>query len=128
MHVVVAQKRASMLPIRLEHPEPRKIGQAVDRLADGGVIVYPTDTIYGLGADVSSKAAIERIYALRRLDARKPLALVCGSLSQASRYAVLEDDCFRVMRRLLPGPYTFVLRATREAPRTGDAKRRAVGI
>lgn len=91
-------------------------------------MVYPTDTIYGLAVDLESRGGVDRLYSLRRLDPRKPLSVVCGSLSEASRYAVLDNDCYRFMRRVLPGPYTFVLRATREVPRTGDQRRRAVGI
>lgn len=116
------------MEIHPEHPEPYRIQQAVARLADGKVIVYPTDTIYGLGADVQQRSAIDRIYALRKLDPKKPLSLVCGSLSEAAKYAIIPDDCYRAMKRLLPGPYTFILRATREAPKMGDTKRRAVGI
>lgn len=124
----VARQRATLMEIHPEHPEPHRIQQAVAKLIDARVIVYPTDTIYGLGADISSRAAIERIYALRKLDPKKPLSLVCGSLSEASRYAVIENECYRVMRKVLPGPYTFILRATREAPKVGDLKRRAVGV
>jgi tRNA threonylcarbamoyl adenosine modification protein (Sua5/YciO/YrdC/YwlC family) len=116
------------MAINPQHPEPHRIQQAMDKLAAGRVIVYPTDTIYGIGADIVDKAAIARIYALRRLDEKKPLSLVCASLSEASRYAVIDDDCHRVMRRLLPGPYTFILRATKDAPKMGDKKRRTVGI
>jgi tRNA threonylcarbamoyl adenosine modification protein (Sua5/YciO/YrdC/YwlC family) len=124
----VAQKRALLMAIHPDHPEPYRIQQAIEKLETERVIVYPTDTIYGLGADSASKAAIARIYALRGLDEKKPLSLVCASLSEASRYAVISDDCHRVMRRVLPGPYTFILRATKEAPKMGDKKRRTVGI
>jgi tRNA threonylcarbamoyl adenosine modification protein (Sua5/YciO/YrdC/YwlC family) len=124
----VAKQRAMLLEIRPDHPEPYRIQQAVAKLLEQRVILYPTDTIYGLGADIASKTAIDRIYALRKLDDKKPLSLVVGSLSEASRYAVIDNDCFRAMKRMLPGPYTFILRATREAPRMGDAKRRTVGI
>jgi tRNA threonylcarbamoyl adenosine modification protein (Sua5/YciO/YrdC/YwlC family) len=116
------------LQIHAEHPEPRKIQQAKAKIEEGRVIIYPTDTIYGLGADVEDRLAIDRIYALRKLDKKKPLSIVCASLSQASRYAIMENETFRVMKRLLPGPYTFILPATREAPKMGDTKRRAVGI
>lgn len=122
------RQRATLLEIHPAHPEPRKIRQAVDVIQSGGVVVYPTDTIYGLGADIESKSAIGKLYELRGLDPKKPLSLVCSSLSQASRYAVFDDDCYRFMREVLPGPYTFVLRALREAPRMGEPRRRHVGI
>ncbi|MCC7385442.1 MAG: threonylcarbamoyl-AMP synthase [Deltaproteobacteria bacterium] len=124
----MARARAPLLAISAEHPEPHRIRQAVARLKDEEAVVYPTDTIYGLAVDLESRGGVDRLYSLRRLDPRKPLSVVCGSLSEASRYAVLDNDCYRFMRRVLPGPYTFVLRATREVPRTGDQRRRAVGI
>lgn len=120
--------RAPLLEINAEHPEPRKIQQAKQKLEEGRVIVYPTDTIYGLAADIENRAAVERLYGLRKLDKKKPLSIVCASLSEVSRYAVVENEIFRVMKRVLPGPYTFILPATREAPKMGDTKRRAVGI
>lgn len=92
------------------------------------MIGYPTDTVYGFAADISHRQAIDRLYGLRKLDPKKPLSLVCSDLSEVSRYAVVSDECFRFMKRVLPGPFTFVLRATREAPRLGQSKRRAVGI
>jgi tRNA threonylcarbamoyl adenosine modification protein (Sua5/YciO/YrdC/YwlC family) len=124
----VSRVRAPLLEINAEHPEPRKIQAAKQKLEEGRVIVYPTDTIYGLAAAIDNRAAIERLYALRKLDKKKPLSIVCASLSEVSRYAVVENEIFRVMKRVLPGPYTFVLTATREAPKMGDTKRRTVGI
>src|SRR5687767_6769593 len=109
------------MEIHPEHPEPHRVQQAVSRLSDGKVIVYPTDTIYGIGADIAQKSAIDRIYTLRKLDDKKPLSIVCSSLSEASRYAVIDNDCYRLMKRTLPGPFTFILRATREAPRMGES-------
>src|SRR5262245_17900616 len=122
------RRRAPLLGISAEHPEPHRIRQAVARLKEEEVIVYPTDTIYGLAVDMGSRRGIDWLYSLRKLDPKKPLSIVCGSLSEASRYAIIENECYRFMRRVLPGPYTFVLRATRDVPRTGDSKRRAVGV
>jgi tRNA threonylcarbamoyl adenosine modification protein (Sua5/YciO/YrdC/YwlC family) len=121
-------RRAPLLNISPEHPEPHRIRQAVARLQSEEVVVYPTDTIYGLGVDIGAHSGIDRLYGLRKLDRKKPLSVVCSSLSEASRYAIIENDCYRFMRRALPGPYTIVLRATREVPKTGDVKRRAVGV
>ncbi len=120
--------RAQLLEVNPQHPEPHRIKQAVERLEAGDIVVYPTDTIYGLAADVAQRSAIDTLYALRQLEAKKPLSLVCSSLSQVSHYATIPNDCHRFMKRVLPGPYTFILRATREAPRMGDAKRRTVGV
>jgi tRNA threonylcarbamoyl adenosine modification protein (Sua5/YciO/YrdC/YwlC family) len=121
-------KRAPLLAIDPVHPEPYRIQQAVEKLRAGWVVLYPTDTLYGLAGDPEARESIERIYQLRGLDRKKPLSLVSESLSEASRYAIIDDDCYRVMRKVLPGPYTFILRATRDVPRTGDQKRRLVGI
>ncbi|MGF1509452.1 MAG: L-threonylcarbamoyladenylate synthase [Myxococcota bacterium] len=124
----MARGRVQRLEINAEFPEPHKIRQAVARLEAGQAIIYPTDTLYGLAADMGSPTAVQRLYAMRRLDPKKPLSLVCGSLSGVSEFASFDNSCFRFMKRSLPGPYTFVLNATRNAPRMGQSKRRTVGI
>ncbi|MBX3249865.1 MAG: threonylcarbamoyl-AMP synthase [Myxococcales bacterium] len=116
------------LEIHPTHPEKRKIRQAVEVLRRGGVIVYPTDTVYALGCDITQKKAVDRVYQLKRLDKGKPLAFVCPDLGDIARYAIVDDRAYRLMRRLLPGPYTFILDATREVPRTLMMKRKTVGI
>jgi tRNA A37 threonylcarbamoyladenosine synthetase subunit TsaC/SUA5/YrdC len=98
------------------NPAPRRIQQIAEALEGGGVIAYPTDTVYGLGADLMNKRAIDRIYEIRRMDRQKPLSLVCADLSAISRYAQVSDSAYRLMRRLLPGPYTFILEATKLVP------------
>lgn len=124
----MASRRVQLLAINPEHPEPHRIRQAVARLESGRNLVYPTDTIYGLAAAVDQRSAVERLYRLRKLDRSKPLSLVCANLSDVSRYAIVDNECFRAMKRVLPGPYTFILRATKAAPRLGQSKRRTVGI
>ena len=117
-----------LLSINLEHPEPRKIRRAVDALESGGVIAYPTDTVYGLGCDLLNKNAIERLYSIKGMDRSHPLAFVCPDLSDIAKYAVVENQVYRVLRRFLPGPYTFILPATREVPKLVQMKRKNVGI
>jgi tRNA threonylcarbamoyl adenosine modification protein (Sua5/YciO/YrdC/YwlC family) len=124
----LARRHIPRLDVNPVHPEPRKIRQAAELLSSGRVVVYPTDTIYGLGADMASRPAIDRLYELRQLDPQKPLSLICRSLSDVGRYAIIPDDCYGFMRRHLPGPYTFVLKATPDAPRMGKSKRRAIGV
>ena len=124
----MATRRTTLLHVNTDHPEPHRIGQAVAHLQAGRIIVYPTDTLYGLAADIENRSAIDRLYSLRRLDPKKPLSLICADLPQVGQYAILDDDCYRFMRRVLPGPYTFILKATRAAPRMGQSRRRAVGI
>lgn len=116
------------LEIHPTHPEPRKIARAVEVLRRGGVICYPTDTVYGLGCDIFQKKAIDRVYQIKRMKKDHPVAFVCPDLGDISRYAIVDDRAYRVMRRLLPGPYTFILPATREVPRILMLKRKTVGI
>ena len=119
---------ALLLSLNIDHPEPRKIRRAVEALEAGGVIAYPTDTVYGLGCDLTNKNAIERLYAITGMDRSHPLAFVCPDLSDIARYAIVENQVYRVLRRFLPGPYTFILGATREVPKLVQMKRKNVGI
>ncbi|MBN1482015.1 threonylcarbamoyl-AMP synthase [candidate division KSB1 bacterium] len=111
-----------------DNPQTRYISQAVDVLADGGLIIYPTDTVYGLGCDLYNKRAIERIYFIKGYKKKSQLSFICPDLKNIARYAHVSTPAYKVMRRLLPGPYTFILEATREVPRILLEKRRTVGI
>ncbi len=124
----MAKSRITRLEVHPERPEANRLKQAVALLDSGQVIIYPTDTVYGIAAALDERAAVERLYSMRRLDRKKPLSLICSNLSQVSKYAIVDDECHRFMRRVLPGPYTFILRATRDAPRLGQSKRRTVGV
>jgi tRNA threonylcarbamoyl adenosine modification protein (Sua5/YciO/YrdC/YwlC family) len=117
-----------LLPIHADHPEPRKIRRAVDALEQGGVIAYPTDTVYGLGCDLMNKHAIDRLYSIKGMARSHPLAFVCPDLSDIAKYAIVENQVYRVLRRFLPGPYTFILQATRDVPKLVQNKRKQVGI
>lgn len=117
-----------LVEINPEHPEPRKIQRAAAALAAGEVIAYPTDTVYGLGCDITNKRAVDRLYAIKGMDKAHPLAFICPDLSEIARYAIVDNQTYRVLRRFLPGPYCFVLEATREVPRIVQSKRRTVGI
>jgi len=117
-----------LLAINPDHPEPRKIRRAVDALEGGGVIAYPTDTVYGLGCDLTNKHAVERLYAIKAMDRSHPLAFVCPDLSDIARYAIVDNQVYRVLRRFLPGPYTFILEATRDVPKLVQMRRKNVGI
>ena len=116
------------LPINARHPEPRKIAKAVTALQRGEVIAYPTDTVYGLGCDITNKRAVEAIYRMKRMEPSQLLSFVCPDLSDIARYGVVDDASYRIMRRLVPGPYTFVLRATRDVPKVLRMQRKTVGI
>ncbi len=117
-----------ILAINPDHPEPRKIRRAVEALEAGGVIAYPTDTVYGLGCDLMNKHAIERLYAIKGMDRSHPLAFVCPDLSDIAKYAIVDNQVYRLLRRFLPGPYTFILAATREVPKLVQMRRKNVGI
>lgn len=117
-----------LLPIYPEHPEPRKIRRAKDALEAGEVIAYPTDTVYGLGCDLMNKKATERLYQIKGVDSSHPLAFICPDLSQIAKFAVVENHHYRILRRYLPGPYCFILEATRDVPKMIQSKRKTVGI
>lgn len=117
-----------LLAINAEHPEPRKIRQAVELIEKGCVIAYPTDTVYGLGCDILNKQAIDALYQIKGMRRDKSLAFICPDLSDIARYAVVENAAYRVLKRYLPGPYCFVLTATREVPKMVQTKQKTVGI
>jgi tRNA threonylcarbamoyl adenosine modification protein (Sua5/YciO/YrdC/YwlC family) len=117
-----------LLEINPNTPEPRRIRRAVDALEAGQVIAYPTDTVYGLGCDVMNKKAVDRLYEIKGMERSQMLAFVCRDLSEVSRYAVVHDAVYRTLRKYLPGPYCFILEATRDVPRIVQTSRRTVGI
>ncbi|MEZ4221386.1 MAG: L-threonylcarbamoyladenylate synthase [Polyangiaceae bacterium] len=117
-----------LLEINPENPEPRKIRRAVDALEAGEVIAYPTDTVYGLGCDLFNKKAVDRLYKIKGLDAEKKLAFVCCDIADVARYAVMHDKVYRILKEFLPGPYCFILEATREVPKMVHLARKTVGV
>ncbi len=117
-----------IIEISPTHPQPRLVRRVVEALAQGAVIGYPTDTVYGIGCDIFSKSGIERIYQLKDRSRKKPLSFICADLKDISRYAQVPDHVYRTMRKYLPGPFTFILEATKEVPRIMMSKRRTVGI
>jgi len=109
-------------------PQERLLRQVVTVLEQGGVIAYPTDTTYGVGCDILNAKAIERIYRLKGKSRKDTLSFVCADLSHLADYAVVSNAGFRLMKRLLPGPYTFVLKATKLPPRVLQTSQKTVGI
>ncbi len=115
--------------IHAENPQARLIKQAVDVIRGGGVVVYPTDSAYALGCRIGDKTAVERIRFLRRLDDKHNFTLLCCDLSQLGEYAKVDTSAFRLLKANTPGPYTFILDATREVPRMlMHPKRRTIGL
>ena len=114
--------------INPQDPQERLIKKAADELVRGSVICYPTDTIYGIGCDIFNKKSIERIYRIKGKGYKAPLSFICSDLSHIADYAHVSNYAYKIMRRCLPGPYTFVLPATRLVPKIMMSKRKTVGI
>ena len=110
------------------NPQIRYINKAVEILKNGGVIIYPTDTVYGFGCDIFNKDALKRIYDIKNEAGTKLFSFVCPNLKNISKYAKVSDYAYKSMRHLLPGPYTFVLPAAKEVPKKLWTKRKSVGI
>jgi len=117
-----------LISINSQNPQMRLIKKAADILRDGGIIIYPTDTVYGLGCDLSNKKGIEKIYELKRRNRKQPLSFVCSDLKHISEYAKVTDYAYKTMKRLLPGAYTFILEASRLVPKIILPKRSTTGI
>ncbi|MFH1810357.1 MAG: L-threonylcarbamoyladenylate synthase [Pseudomonadota bacterium] len=124
----MAHPTCTRLRIDPNDPEPGKVARAVEILESSGVIAYPTDTTYGVGCSIFSREAIERVHRLKGLPDDHLMSFIVPDLVDIARYAMVENESFRTMRRLLPGPYTFVVRATPEVPKILQSKRMTVGI
>ncbi len=111
-----------------ENPQKRFINKAVDILKNGGIIIYPTDTVYGIGCDIFNKDALEKIFCIKSECHEKLFSFVCSSLKDIARYAKVSDYAYRNMKHLLPGPYTFILPAAKMVPKKLWSKRKTVGI
>jgi len=116
------------LHIHPDNPQGRYIQKAVDVLRSGGLIIYPTDTVYGLGCDLYNKKGIERIYQIKGKKKRRRLSFIIPDLKGIAKYAYVSTPAYKIMRHLLPGPYTFILEASREVPKILLEKKRTVGI
>ncbi|MBM2830602.1 MAG: threonylcarbamoyl-AMP synthase [Gammaproteobacteria bacterium] len=120
---------AQYFRIHPANPQKRLINQAVMILNDGGVVIYPTDSCYALGCRLGYKDALERIRRIRNLDERHNLTLLCKDLSDIGTYAMVHNAAYRLMKSLTPGPYTFLLKATRDVPRRlQHPKRKTIGV
>jgi tRNA threonylcarbamoyl adenosine modification protein (Sua5/YciO/YrdC/YwlC family) len=110
------------------NPELRYINKAIRILKEGGVIIYPTDTVYGIGCDIFNKQALDRVREIKSNPDIKLLSFICSDLKDISKYAKVSDYAYKTMRRLLPGPYTFILPAAKNVPKKLWSKRKTVGI
>ena len=117
-----------LLSVHPLHPQPRQIARIVECLQSDGIVAYPTDTTYGIGCSIFNKKGLEKIYQIKQRDKRKPFSFICSDLSEVSRYTRLTNLAFKIMKRYLPGPYTFVLEASREVPEMVMTRQKTVGI
>lgn len=117
-----------LFSINPHNPQPRLIQKVVEILKQGGVIAYPTDTTYGIGCDIFNKKGVKQIYQIKQRDPRKPFSFICADLSDAANYCQVSNFAFKTMKRNLPGPYTFVLEATRLVPDLLTTRQKTVGI
>lgn len=123
------QTMTTRYKIHPHNPQRRKVEAVRDALRQGAVILYPTDTVYAIGCDLQVKSAVQRVRQLKRLANEKPLTFLCSSLSHIADYAHVSDPTYRIIRRLIPGPYTFLLPATKQVPKlVMSPKRRTTGI
>jgi tRNA threonylcarbamoyl adenosine modification protein (Sua5/YciO/YrdC/YwlC family) len=117
-----------IIAINPKNPQMRLIRKVVDVLKEGGVIGYPTDTIYGVGCNLFNPEAIRKIHRLKRIEGNKPLSFICSDLKDISQYAYVSNYAYKMMKRLLPGAYTFILKATKLVPKVAMTKQKTVGI
>jgi tRNA threonylcarbamoyl adenosine modification protein (Sua5/YciO/YrdC/YwlC family) len=120
---------ATLVEVHPTHPQSRRIAEIVAEIRRGGLIAYPTDSSYAFGCHIGDKRAIDRIRSIRKTDKHHNFTLVCSDLSEISTYARVDNWAYRLLRSLTPGPYTFILQATRQVPkRLQNPKRRTIGL
>lgn len=120
---------AKILTVHPDNPQSRRIEEIKLALSNGAVMLYSTDTVYAIGCDLNAKSAVERVRQIKQLANDKPLTFLCPSLSNVATYAFVSDTAYRLMKRLIPGPYTFLLPATKLVPRlVQNPKRKTTGI
>ncbi len=129
MQVTYNPRVARLIEIHPTHPQPRQVASVVQIIHSGGVIAYPTDSCYAFGCHIGDSKAINRIHRIRRTDLNHNFTLVCSDLSEISVYARVDNWAYRLIKSMTPGPYTFILPATREVPkRLQNIKRRTIGL
>ena len=120
---------AKLIEVHPDDPQPRRVAKIVETIRDGGLIAYPTDSSYAFGCHIGDKRAMDRIRRIRRTDKNHNFTLVCSDLSEISTYARVDNWAYRMLKAMTPGPYTFILPATREVPkRLQHPKRRTIGL
>jgi len=122
------EKQMEYFELHAQNPQTRFVNKAVEVLKNGGVIIYPTDTVYGIGCDIYNKQAIDRIFQIKNDTSEKLFSFICSDFKEISKYAKISDYAYKRMKHLLPGPYTFILPAAKLVPKVLWSKRKTVGI
>jgi tRNA threonylcarbamoyl adenosine modification protein (Sua5/YciO/YrdC/YwlC family) len=122
------QEKAMLISINPDNPQPRSIKQIADKLRSGAVICYPTDTVYGIGCDIFNQKAVKKIFQIKKRPMHKPFSFMCSSLKNVSDYGYVSNMAYRIMRKALPGPFTFILPAAKIVPKIMITKQKTVGI
>jgi tRNA threonylcarbamoyl adenosine modification protein (Sua5/YciO/YrdC/YwlC family) len=122
------RRKDMIISINPQNPQQRLIRRVSETLDKGGLIAYPTDTFYGIGCDLYNKKGIQKIYKLKNRPLNQPFSIICDSLKEISKYAKVSDYAYKTMKRLLPGPYTFILDGTKLVPKIMLTRRNTVGI
>lgn len=117
-----------LVELNTTHPQQRQIKQICESVKKGGIIVYPTDTTYAFGCDLHNKRAVDKILAIKKMPKNKLLSLICPDLKVISQYGYLNNQAYKMMKRCLPGAYTFILKATQLVPRVMMTKRKTIGV
>lgn len=117
-----------LVSINPDNPQPRHIRQIAEKLRSGAVICYPTDTVYGIGCDIFNQKAIKKVFQIKKRPKHKPFSFMCSSLKNVSDYGHVSNSAYRIMRKALPGPFTFVLSASKIVPKIMITKQKTVGI
>lgn len=117
-----------IISINPQNPQQRLINRVCEVLERGGIIAYPTDTFYGIGCDLYNKKGIQLIYKLKNRPLKQPFSVICDDLKEISKYAKVSNYAYKTMKRLLPGPYTFILEGSKLVPKIMLTKRKTVGI
>ncbi len=117
-----------LISINPDNPQPRHIKQIAEKLRSGAVICYPTDTVYGIGCDIFNQKAIKKIFQIKKRAKHKPFSFICSSLKNVNDYGHVSNMAYRIMRKALPGPFTFVLPASKLVPKIMITKQKTVGI
>ncbi len=120
---------ATLYELNATNPQSRSISEITKALKKGAVMLYPTDTVYAIGCDINAKSAVQKVREIKNLSNNKPLTFLCSSLSDISEYAIVHDEAYYIMKRVIPGPYTFLLPTTKLVPKlVMSPKRKTTGI